>query len=624
MLSSSRLLCLIAFLGVLVARPVFAWKELSSERIETVAGWLAPQPAGYGPPCSERAAWSAQAGRLGEVRKAADKLLTQDFPPWDEEAYLDYSRNGQRPRGERMMNARKAWLYPLVLAECGEYAGRYLPAIERALDGLLSQPTWTWAAHDKDLRNLRQRKYEVDLLAADTAFDLAQTLYLLEARLQPATRERLRAALEKRVFAPLRASFANGADHWWLQADHNWNAVCLSGVVGAALTVLPDPRDRALFAAAGEHYIRKYLAGFGADGYSSEGPGYWNYGFSHFVMLRARLLVATSGRLDLFEAPRVASVARYGFGIEMLPGNIAAFGDASPTTRIDEWTRAYLSDAFAPGVAARFAALPLGASQRPNDTPLASAVATLFLPVVPAPQRLDDLAGGSPRTYFDQAGVLVARPAAGGRLAVSIKAGGNGNHSHNDLGSYVVALGAEQPTGDPGMTVYSAKTFSKERYTIRGINSWGHPLPVVDGALQKEATKVRARVTATRFATEADEIALDLAPAYANGIVRELTRTLRFERTGAGRVAIEDRFAYLRDGAFETALITRGEWQRQADGTLVLWQRKERLLARVEASADYVLEAETVDEEGLRFTRVAIRLREPQREGFVRVSFEPE
>lgn len=615
-----RLLC---FLAAVWSVPAVAeWVELDDARIETLARWLPPTPAGFGPPCSERATWSAQGARLSDLRRAADKLVAQDFPPWDEEAYLEFSRSGQRPRGERMMNARKAWLYPLVLAECAEYAGRYLPALARALDELVRQPTWTWAAHDAKLRNLRGERYEVDLLAADTALELAQTLHLLGDRLPPATRERVLTALEARVFAPVRASLRNGKEHWWLTAQHNWNAVCLSGVVGAALTVLPDVRDRALFVVAGEHYSRYYLKGFPEDGYSPEGPGYWNYGFSHFVMLRARLMHATGNRLDLFADAKVPVVARYGFGIEMLPGNVAAFGDASPSTRIDAWTLAYLQDAFSAQPGGRFATLPVTASQRANDAPLTAALASLFLPVAPA-QALPDLTEAGLRTWFPQAGVLVARPAPGQRLGVSIKAGGNGNHSHNDIGSYSIALGAEQPTGDAGMTVYSARTFSKERYTIRAINSWGHPVPVVEGGLQLEATRVKPRVLATRFSDAREQVVLDLAPAYASANLQTLTRSLSFLREGEGRVEIEDRFAYARAGAFETALITRGGWQQQEDGSLLLWHRNERLQARIEASAAYTLQAETVEEEGLRFTRIAISLQAPQREGFVRVLFRP-
>jgi uncharacterized protein YfaT (DUF1175 family) len=72
---------------------------------------------------------------------------------------------------------------------------------------------------------------------------------------------------------------------FWLWATHNWNAVCLAGTVGTALAVVESSRDRAWFVAVAEERIRSFLRGFTPDGYCSEGLGYWNYGFGHYVWL---------------------------------------------------------------------------------------------------------------------------------------------------------------------------------------------------------------------------------------------------------------------------------------------------------------------------------------------------
>lgn len=610
-----------------IAAPAVAasYVELDAARVTQIASLLVDAPQGSGPRCSDRGAWQTPevAARLSAVTAAAAKLLGQSFPVWNDEAYLEYSSQGSRPNGERMMNARKAWLYPLVLAECIEGKGRFIAAIEHTLVELDTQATWTWPAHDVTLRNLRNHDYEVDLLAADTAHELAQTLYMLGDRLHAEVRQQTMAALEARIFAPMRRSFKTGGkDNWWLQADHNWNAVCLKGVVGAALAVLPDRQDRAMFVAAGEHYIRKYVGGFTADGYALEGPGYWNYGFSHFTELRELLMNATDAQLDLFADAKVRNIALYGFRIEMLPGNVAAFGDASRNTKMDGFTRAYANQVLSLGMPQHLSELPLAASQPANSAPLVRAVMSLFA----QPTRVTSSGGSATvglQSYFDQVGVLVSRPASGGRLGVSIKAGGNANHSHNDIGSYAIALGAEQPTGDMGATVYSAKTFSKERYTIKGINSWGHPVPVVASELQGEATKLHPKVLSTRFSDAADEIVLDMSSAYSALALRSLTRSLRHERGVNENVQIEDRFAFSWPQDFEVALIAGGGWQQRDDGKIELWQKNEHVLASIEASGPIELIGEKVDDEGLIFTRIAIRLKAAAREGFVRVKFMP-
>lgn len=601
--------------------------EIPLERVTALTAQMADKPRGLGPVCANREAWSARvvAERTAEVRKTAEKFLTQDFPPWDQEIYLEYSRKGSRPNGEKMMNARKAWLYPLTLAECVEGQGRFIAAIERTLTELNAQPTWTWPAHDRTLRNVRDHNYEVDLLAADTAHDVAQALYMLGDWVQPVLRQQTLAALNQRVFEPLRKRFSGASkDHFWLRADHNWNAVCLKGTVSAALTILTDKSDRGLFAAAGEHYIQHYVSGFSPDGYTTEGPGYWNYGFSHFVALRDMLLQATAGQLDLFADAKVRNMAMYGYRIEMLPNNIAAFGDASTKTRMDDFTRAYANDVLGLGQSHHLAEVNIGGSQSSNDAPLAKAALLLF----GQPQAL--LAPADPEatfiglhSYFNSVGVLVSRPAPGNTLAVSIKAGGNGNHSHNDIGSYTIGLGTEQPMGDVGTTQYSAKTFSKERTTIAGIGSWGHPVPVVAGALQGEADKIKPRVLSTRFANDADEITINMADAYTAPLLRSLTRTLVHTRTLSGAVTVTDRFEFAQPASFEVAMTTLGRWQQNPDGSIELWRKDAHLVAHIESSAPWTIQAEDSNEEGLRFTRLGIRLTSPQKSGFVTVRFEP-
>ena len=598
------------------------------DRIDTLTSQLPEHPCGFGPTIDDRAAWGVPeiAQRTLAVRREAEKLLGKDFPRWDEAAYLEYSQKGTRPNGERMMNARKAWLYPLALAECVENQGRFLPALERAMLELDDQQSWTWPAHDRDLRNLRRHDFEVDLLAADTAHELAEVLYLLGPKLRPEVRVQTMEALELHVFAPLRQTFKTGnKDNWWLRADHNWNAVCLKGSVAAALSVLPGRRDRALFAAAGEYYIPRYVDGFTSDGYTTEGPGYWNYGFSHFCILREALCQATSGQIDLFADRKVRGMALYGYRFEMSAGNVAAFGDAALHTHMDDFTRAYTNEALGLGEPQHLREISLTGAQSSNDAPLCNAVFALF--GRPAPQVANAAVSEETQiglqSYFASVGVLVSRPSPGDKLAIAIKSGGNENHSHNDIGSYTIGLASEQPTGDVGRTQYSAKTFSKERYSIPGISSWGHPVPVIDGSGQLEADKVKPKVLSVRLTDELDEIVINTADAYAVKGLHSLTRTMLHDRRHGGSVSITDRFEYLKPGKFEVAITTVGNWRQLGEGQLELWEKNEHLLARIEASSPFAIEPVVSNEEGLKFVRLGIRMKDNARQGFVRVTYTP-
>ena len=47
-------------------------------------------------------------------------------------------------------------------------------------------------------------------------------------------------------------------------------------------------------------------------------------------------------------------------------------------------------------------------------------------------------------------------------------------HNHNDVGSFIVALGHSTPLVDPGAEVYTGRTFSRRRYDSNVLNSFGH------------------------------------------------------------------------------------------------------------------------------------------------------
>ena len=255
------------------AGAVEKFAELDPLRVEQIAPMLPERPAGFGKPVEDRKFWSSS--QVGEISakalQDAEKLLAKPFPVWDESLYLDFSKTGQRPPGEKMMSARNGWIFPLVLAECFENKGRFLPKIREVLLEYVKQPTWTLPAHDRDLGNFHRKHYSVDLASSAQAAQLAQAVYLLGGKLEPDVRAEVMGALETRIFKPIRESLRTGNGNWWMgskskPSQNNWNAVCLAGVVGAARTVLPDRHDRSIFVAAGDQYSAYFLNGCRSDG----------------------------------------------------------------------------------------------------------------------------------------------------------------------------------------------------------------------------------------------------------------------------------------------------------------------------------------------------------------------
>ena len=163
---------------------------------------------------------------------------------------------------------------------------------------------------------------------------------------------------------------------------------------------------------------------------------------------------------------------------------------------------------------------------------------------------------GGPRSWFEQAGILICRPLKGSscRLATAIIGNDNGvNHNHNDVGSYIVVLNGQVLIVDPGGETYTARTFGPHRYESNVLNSFGHSVPLVAGKMQDAGAKAKAVTLKTDFTDAQDTLVFDIRSAYSVPSLQKLTRTYVFSRAGAGSLTVTDDVAFskpaeLRDG----------------------------------------------------------------------------
>ncbi len=563
-------------------------KPLSPERIDQLAAMLPELPQGLGPPITDRPAWDAIAKEppFRHYVAMAEKLRREPIVVMTDDQYLDFSRTGNRDRGQAVLFRHYGRLHPLVLGECLENRGRFLAAIEETMRAYCGDKSWTLPAHDRNLDVFGGKSMQIDLCSSEVAWNLATACYWLGDKLSPEVRRLVRRELDRRTFEPyLDAVLHSGRGAYWHVGTSNWNAVCTAGVVGAALATVESRRDRATFVAAAERSMQYFLCGFTADGYCSEGVGYWNYGFGHFIMLAETLHQATGGKIDLLANKRAMAAAMFSRNLEILPGVYPAFADCLPGARPDVRILAFLSRRYgwgmkeieerglllAPGAisnVAEFAiwCFPNSASRKPA------------IDVPPAPPAL--------RSWFFEAGILVCRPSAGqSGLGAALKGGHNAElHNHNDVGSFVVALGKSTPLLDPGGEVYTARTFSAKRYQSNVLNSFGHPVPIVAGQLQRLGRDAEAKVLKTEFTPERDTLVLDIRSAYPVKSLKKLHRTFVFSREGRGSLRIVDEVEFSRGESFGNALITFSKWKKQGPTRLVVGEGAEAVC--VDVSAD--------------------------------------
>ena len=598
--------------GVTCAREL----PIPVERAKQLHQFIPDQPSMIGPPCSDRATWTSHfiGTQTAVLRAEAEMLNKKSFPAWNDKIYQEYSVSGKRVNGEIMINDRKSWLYPLILAECFEGKGRFIPSIEKTLSELIDQPSWTWPAHDRGLRNFKHQNFDIDIVSASIAVDLAQSLYLMGEWIKPELRDRVKEALNNRIYLPFIETFRrNTSDNFWITSKSAWNIVCLKGVISSALYIIENKEQRALFLAIGEQYSQYYLESFGDDGYANEGIDYWNHGLINYVLLREFLMASSQNNVDLFVNPKFNKVVIYGEKIKINQNNIPAFGDSYSKSKIDPYLQYYLHHN------ALITNNLIKNKQYANDSPLFDACYFLFNKSINSFKIASPILDLS--SYFEVSGVFISRAGPDSNLGIAIKAGGNGNHSHNDIGSYVVGLKDEQPIGDVGKTQYTSKTFGAERFTIAGISSWGHPVPVISGVLQDNANYVIPKFKLLNQSIDYDEFEVDMKSAYSKVDILQLTRNVAHIRNNIhSRIIIEDKFIFLNPEYFEVPIITKGNWVQIDQNTLEFWEKNQHLLVKIESSEDWRIKSETSSDEGLYFQRIAVELRRPTINGFLRMT----
>lgn len=590
------------------------------------AGRLPAGPLGIGESVANRGAWEplakSEAGR--RLIQQAEGQLKGRMEAFSADLYQEFFRNGNRSNFQNHNNRRWARLRILVKAECLEGRGRFLAAVDATVRALCSDPSWCLPAHDRGGENFKGGKPFVDLAVAMCGWEMASVIRVLEGRLDTATAGRAVAQVERRLTGPVMAQI-RGEDpefyrtrHWWSVANHNWNAVCTAGAVGSVL-LLPsavDRRERAL--AWAKANMQVFLGGFAADGYCSEGIGYWSYGFGHYALLAELVRRHSGGADDWLADPRASQVAAAALGQQLVPGLYPAFADAGVRAK----PAAVLVDYLA-----RRGLVPAGRLMDPAAILGGSHLLYETLLYLFAEKSGAKAAAAMPqeRCWLPEGGVYVGRGQQQVGLAVAWKGGHNAeHHNHNDVGSTLVACNGQLLLGDPGAMVYTAETFGRDRYRFPVMASYGHSVPVVDGKLQVSGAKARGRVLEQAFTEGADRMRIDLRSCYPVEGLEQLERSWQHLRADGGRLVVEDRFAAARPLSFESVWIGMAEWRRLGDTSYVVTDGKVAVKLELEASQVFVCAWVRLRNPGHETTvRMGICLKENASTGWIRSTVSP-
>jgi hypothetical protein len=339
---------------------------------------------------------------------------------------------------------------------------------------------------------------------------------------------------------------------WW-NGRSNWTAVCHSCVVRAALCVLESRIDRATFIEAAERMMPYYISGFSDDGYCSEGMGYWNYGWGHFLTLAVAVRDVTGGKVDFSTNPKMRKIMEFGTGLQLMEGEAPDFADGGGRVSIPVLA---LGRRLWPDIPVPSSAV--------NLDPLSGGTQIFTLRAFGQEKSLPESRVGTMpiRSAFPIGQVWVCRPNPMDNSAwftVGFKGGHNAElHNHNDIGSYSMLFDGVKMAGDPGNTEYTALTFGPKRYTIPIISSYGHPVPVLNGQCQKAGVQFRPKSVTKDFTADIDTVAMEISTAYPHEAkIRSLLRTFVYNRKEKSFTVV-DKALFKTKGTFSVPVLTFG------------------------------------------------------------------
>ena len=601
---------IIIFSGLLMA------SSPTLSRIKEISKMLANKPVFPAPSIQDRKAWEMLAKQSyiqGAVRLAKEPKRAK-LPQMTDELYLEFSKNGNRTHWQNVNGKYMGRLCVISLTECVENKGAYLPEIEKLIKHFCNKRTWVMPAHDQSLRNFNGKEVDIDLGSAMFAWDLATIDAMLNDNLKPSIRKLIHGNLEKRIYTPFEEMMnSNRKKNWWLTTTNNWNAVCLAGVVGSAMQVIQAPDRRAFFIASAEQYIKNFLKGFTPDGNCSEGMGYWNYGYGHFIMLAETIARSTDGKVLLMDDLQAFRPALYGFKSKIQDGVYPAFADCQVNSKPSGVLQLYINEYYGleiPDIK--------GEKINPGGSLYSFMLFAFSEKLAKSKKGKVEFLPDMLRSLFYDAGVYIGRKdsAESNKLAMACKAGHNNeHHNHNDVGTYIVVVDNQVVLCDPGGEVYTSRTFSKDRYKSKVLSSYGHPVPLLAGKMQRTGKEWKGSILKKSFTKEIDIVTFDLKGAYNLASLKKFEREFVYSRKEQGSLRITDTVEFDKPQSYENALITFGNWIKNKDGSLFVYNQDKAVNIIFDAGDESCeIRSEVLDEDVHAKTqpiRIGFKLKKP-------------
>lgn len=191
---------------------------------------------------------------------------------------------------------------------------KYLDAANESLIWVCNYPDWN-SKHYLDISEMATAV----AIAYDWLFDV----------LPSSTKELAKKCLYERAFSNVLREYKEGGPGSWAKRETNWNIVCNSGMVIAALAVAEDyPQETATILDNAAKYMPNCLKHFAPDGVCYEGPAYWGYTTSYLSIYLKAVADNDGGRGGIAQLPGIEKTALYSKRTLTPSGRVFNFANA--------------------------------------------------------------------------------------------------------------------------------------------------------------------------------------------------------------------------------------------------------------------------------------------------------
>ena len=461
---------------------------------------------------------------MDQIESYVKVIINGTIPQVPYSTYVDFYKNGSRKEFEESYFERRKQLTALGLYLQWNNSKDAIDYFQELLWTISNEFSWCLAAHfqyGEDTFGDEPAKV-IDLFSAETAQTLSEIIIIHEDKIDLLLYNHIKKQIKDRVIDP----FIN--KNWeWETATHNWSAVC-GGCIGITALLIEKEEKQRVVVDKVERALEYYISGFGEDGATLEGIGYWSYGFGYYIYYKS-LKNEMYSQDNQEESSKIKAIASFPQNIQISEKVFLPFSDVAPNMTLPSGLLSYLHNKYNIKVP-----LIQEISEFEFDHCYRWAHVSRNLWWTSGEILNKELTDVS--CYFQDAKWMVHRK---DKLFFAIKGGSNNEpHNHNDVGSFIAAIDGEIILTDLGAGAYTKGYFGSERYTYNHTRSYWHSVPFINNCEQEEAD-VESAIIKHEINSEYIEFNSELSSVYPSAKIKNFYRNAKFENH-KGMLTIED------------------------------------------------------------------------------------